>query len=71
MQVYLLNFAPVDALAHVVRLFEDETVPHVDGNVDGERDIETVDIEFAFADLQIIEGRLNRLEKTPEKPEDS
>lgn len=53
----------VDALAHVVRLFEDDTVPHVDGNVDGNRDIETVDLEFIFADLQIIEGRLNRLEK--------
>lgn len=53
----------VDALAHVVRFFEDETVPHVDGNVDAERDIEFVDSEFAFADLQIAEGRINRLEK--------
>ena len=53
----------VDALGHVVRLFEDETVPHVDGNVDAARDIESVDLEFAFADLQIIEGRINRLEK--------
>lgn len=53
----------VDALAHVVRLFEDETVPHVDGNVDGERDIDAVDLEFVFADLQIIDGRINRLEK--------
>ena len=53
----------VDALVHVVRLFEDDTVPHVDGDIDGYRDIETVDLEFIFADLQIIEGRLNRLEK--------
>lgn len=53
----------VDALAHVVRLFEDDTVPHVDGNVNGKRDIENVDFEFVFADLQIIEGRLDRLEK--------
>ena len=53
----------VDALAHVVRLFEDDTVPHIDGNVDGKRDIENVELEFVFADLQIIEGRLNRLEK--------
>ena len=53
----------VDALAHVVRLFEDETVPHVDGSVDAERDIESVSIEFALADLQIIEGRLTRLRK--------
>ena len=53
----------VDALAHVVRLFEDETVPHVDGSVDAERDIESVSLEFAFADLQIVEGRLTRLRK--------
>ncbi len=59
----LAELRTVDALAHVVRLFEDETVPHVDRNANGERDIETVDLEFAFADLQIIEGRLNRLEK--------
>ena len=59
----LAELRTVDALAHVVRLFEDETVPHVDGDVDGERDIESVNLEFTFADLQIIEGRLNRLEK--------
>lgn len=53
----------VDALAHVIRLFEDETVPHVDGNIDAERDIESVDLEFIFADLQIIDGRISRLEK--------
>lgn len=53
----------VDALAHVVRLFEDASVPHVDGNVDAERDIQSVSLEFAFADLQIVEGRLTRLRK--------
>ena len=53
----------VDALAHVVRLFEDERIPHVDGSVDAERDIESVSVEFALADLQIVEGRLTRLRK--------
>ena len=53
----------VDALAHVVRFFEDEAVPHVDGSVDAERDIESVALEFALADLQIVEGRLTRLRK--------
>lgn len=53
----------VDALAHVVRLFEDETVPHVDGHVDAKRDIDAIDLEFIFADLQIIDGRIDRLEK--------
>ena len=59
----LAELRTADALAHVVRLFEDETVPHVDGNVDAERDIESVALEFALADLQIVEGRLTRLRK--------
>ena len=53
----------VDALAHIVRVFEDDAVPHVDGNVDPKRDIETIDIELAFADLGIIDNRLNRLDR--------
>ncbi|MDE0423242.1 MAG: redox-regulated ATPase YchF [Candidatus Poribacteria bacterium] len=59
----LASLRIVDALAHVVRLFEDETVPHVDGSIDAERDIESVSLEFALADLQIVEGRLTRLRK--------
>ena len=59
----LLKLRTVDALAHVVRLFEDESVPHVDGSVDGVRDIESLSLEFALADLQIVEGRLSRLRK--------
>ena len=53
----------VDALAHVVRVFADDAVPHVDGDVDPERDIETIDIELAFADLGIIDNRLDRLNR--------
>ena len=53
----------VDALAHIVRVFEDDAVPHVDGDVDPERDIETIDIELAFADLGIIDNRLSRLDR--------
>ena len=53
----------VDALAHIVRVFEDDAVPHVDGEVNPERDIETIDIELAFADLAIIDNRLNRLDR--------
>ena len=59
----LAELRTVDALAHVVRLFEDASVPHVDGSVDGERDIENVSLELALADLQIVEGRLIRLRK--------
>lgn len=53
----------VDALAHVVRVFEDDAVPHVDGSVNPARDIETVDLELAFSDLQIIDKRLERLNR--------
>ena len=53
----------VDALAHVVRVFADDVVPHVDGDVNPERDIETIDIELAFADLGIIDSRLDRLNR--------
>ncbi len=53
----------VDALAHVVRAFEEDSVPHVDGRVDAKRDIETIDIELTVADLQIIDKRLDRLNK--------
>ncbi len=59
----LASLRTVDALAHVVRLFEDETVAHIDGSVDAERDIEGVSLEFSLADLQIIAGRLTRLRK--------
>jgi GTP-binding protein YchF len=53
----------VDALVHIVRVFEDDAVPHVDGDVDPKRDIETIDIELAFADLGIIDNRLDRLSR--------
>ena len=53
----------VDALAHIARVFEDAAVPHVDGDVDPKRDIETINIELAFADLGIIDNRLNRLDR--------
>lgn len=59
---FLAELRTVDALAHVVRLFEDDRVPHVDGTIDPERDIDTVNIEFIMSDLQIIIGRLDRLE---------
>ena len=59
----LAELRTVDALAHVVRLFENEAVPHVDGSLDPARDIESIALEFALADLQIVEGRLTRLRK--------
>lgn len=56
------ELARMDALIGVVRAFRDETVPHPEGSVDPERDIATLEMELAFADLAIIERRLQRLE---------
>jgi GTP-binding protein YchF len=54
----------VDELAHVVRLFKDENVMHVSGSIDPKRDIKSLDLELILIDLDIIEKRLKRLEKT-------
>ena len=59
---FLNELAAVDALIHVVRAFEDGAVPHPDGSVDPGRDIATMDLELAFADLALIERRLERLD---------
>jgi GTP-binding protein YchF len=54
----------VDALAHVVRLFKDDNVMHVSGSIDLERDIKSLDLDLILIDLDIIEKRLKRLEKS-------
>jgi len=56
---YLSN---ADALIHVVRAFENENVPHINGNINPKRDIATMNLELVFSDLAIIERRLKRLE---------
>jgi GTP-binding protein YchF len=58
---FLAYLSKVDALAHVIRAFEDEMLPHPDGSVDPERDISTMNLELAFSDMGIIEKRLERL----------
>ena len=59
---FLAEIAGLDAVVHVVRAFEDESVPHPDGSVDPHRDIEALDLELTFADLALIERRLSRIE---------
>jgi hypothetical protein len=59
---FVNELARTDALIHVVRAFEDETVPHPEVTIDADRDIATMDLELAFLDLAIIERRLQRLE---------
>lgn len=53
----------VNALAHVVRVFENNSVPHIEGSIDPKEDVENLNIELALADLQIIEKRLERIER--------
>ena len=54
---FLSNIREVDAVVHVVRCFEDTNVVHVDGSVDPLRDIETINLELIFSDLEILERR--------------
>ena len=61
---FLSHIREVDALVHVVRCFEDENVTHVYDSIDPVRDIETVNLELVFADLDMIERRLAKVSKT-------
>ena len=60
---FLSNIREVDAIVHVVRCFEDSNVVHVDGNVNPLRDIETINLELIFSDLEILERRNSKVEK--------
>ncbi len=60
---FLSNIREVDAIVHVVRCFEDANVVHVDGSVDPLRDIETINLELIFSDLEILERRISKVVK--------
>ena len=64
---YVASLRVVDAFAHVLRLFADETVPHEKGSVDALRDLEDVEIELVLSDLVVVEKRLERLDKDRKK----
>jgi GTP-binding protein YchF len=49
---FLSHIREVDAIVHVVRCFEDENITHVDGNIDPVRDMETINLELIYADLE-------------------
>lgn len=55
---FLSNIREVDAIVHVVRCFEDANVVHVDGNINPLRDIETINLELIFADIEVLERRV-------------
>jgi len=60
---FLGHIRQVDAIAHIVRCFEDENVVHVDGSVDPLRDVEVIQTELNLADLETVEKRLTRIDK--------
>jgi len=60
---FLANIREVDAIAHVVRCFEDHEVSHVEGRIDPIADIETVETELMLADLESLERRVEALER--------
>ncbi|HEY9061602.1 MAG TPA: redox-regulated ATPase YchF [Pseudobacteroides sp.] len=60
---FLSHIREVDAIVHVVRCFEDGNIVHVDGSIGPKRDIETINLELIFADLEVIERRIDRTKK--------
>lgn len=60
----MANIREVDAIVHVVRCFDDTNIVHVDGSVDPVRDIETINLELLFSDMEILERRYAKLVKS-------
>ena len=60
---FLANIREVDAIVHVVRCFEDSNIVHVDGSIAPLRDIETINLELIFSDLEILERRIAKTTK--------
>jgi GTP-binding protein YchF len=60
---FLGDIRNTDALIHVLRCFDDDSLPHVDGSVDPVRDMETIDFELQVKDMESVEKKLQRLEK--------
>ncbi len=60
---FLANIREVDAIVHVVRCFEDENIVHVDGSINPLRDIETINLELIFSDIEILERRIAKVSR--------
>ena len=60
---FLSNIREVDAIVHVVRCFESDDIIHVEGSVDPSRDIETINLELIFSDIEMVQRRLDRTTK--------
>lgn len=60
---FLADIREVDAVVHVVRCFEDPNIIHVDGNINPARDIETINLELIFSDIEMVDRRIDRAKK--------
>ena len=60
---FLSHIREVDAICEVVRCFEDSNITHVDGNIDPIRDIETINLELIFADIETIDKKIESVKK--------
>ena len=60
---FLANIREVDAIVHVVRCFEDSNIVHVDGSINPMRDVETINFELIFSDIEILERRIAKVVK--------
>ena len=60
---FLSNIRDTDAIVHVVRCFDDSNIIHVDGSIDPIRDIEVINLELIFADLETVEKRIQKVKK--------
>ena len=60
---FLSHIREVDAIVHVVRCFEDDNIIHVEGSVDPLRDVETINMELIFSDMEMVERRIERQKK--------
>ena len=60
---FLSHIREVDAIIHVVRCFNDDNIIHVDGAVDPMRDVETINMELIFSDMEMVERRIDRVKK--------
>ncbi len=60
---FLSHIREVDAIIHVIRCFEDSNIVHVDGSIDPMRDLETINLELVFSDIEMLERRIERARK--------
>ena len=60
---FLADIREMDAIIHVVRCFEDDNIVHVDGSVDPARDIEVINLELIFSDIELLERRIDKTVK--------